>query len=196
MAPKTEEQLQQIRQDQRQKITNTALKLFAKDGFAKTTIGKIASEAGVSKGLIYHYFSSKEAILVAIFEGLQEMGRQVTDFPEEKSPVECLRQMLERTFSYIENEPEIMRFMVSLSIQPDAVAKIRPYIQKENERQLDLMKNLLAQIGYDDPAHEAYYLGAKLDGLVMGYITMGDDYPYEPMKQKILNEYVFDQNHT
>ncbi len=191
MAPKTEEQLREIRESQKEKITSTGLKLFATEGFEKTTIGKIASEAGISKGLIYHYFSSKDAILTAIFENLQSMGQEATTFPENLTPNQCMVYMIEKIFSYIENSPEIMRFMISLAIQPYAAKKYRLHMQKEMETQVSWMENIFEKMGYEDPYYEAYYLASKLDGIAIGYITMGKDYPYEAIKQKLFKEYVY-----
>lgn len=45
---------------------DVALEHFASEGFYKTTIEHIARHAGISKGLMYNYFESKEALLKAI----------------------------------------------------------------------------------------------------------------------------------
>ncbi|MFH5833797.1 TetR/AcrR family transcriptional regulator [Halalkalibaculum sp. DA3122] len=190
MSPRTPEQNEEIREQTRNQIKEAAFQLFAKEGFSNTSVRRVAEKAAVSKGLIYHYFSSKEEILVSIFEDLQEMGKEATTFPDGCSPAECLELMLEKVFGYIEESSEIMRLMISLALQPDAVAKLQPHIQKENERQVRLLSELLEKLGYDDPEDEAYYLAAKLDGVALGCITMGKEYPYTTIKQKILDEYV------
>jgi AcrR family transcriptional regulator len=46
-----------------QRIRDSAAELFARDGFAATSIVDIASACGVAKSLVYHYFDSKEEIL-------------------------------------------------------------------------------------------------------------------------------------
>ena len=45
---------------------DVALKHFAIEGYFRTTINHIAKHAGISKGLMYNYFDSKEALLKAI----------------------------------------------------------------------------------------------------------------------------------
>lgn len=52
----------------RNQIIDTALKLFAEKGFSNTTIKDISEAAGTSLGLMYHYFTGKDELLVAIFE--------------------------------------------------------------------------------------------------------------------------------
>ena len=47
-----------------------AERLFADKGYARVSIAEIANAAGVSKGLIYHHFPSKQDLLRQIFEDL------------------------------------------------------------------------------------------------------------------------------
>ncbi|MDD4924106.1 MAG: TetR/AcrR family transcriptional regulator [Dehalococcoidales bacterium] len=47
---------------------DTALLMFAEGGFARTTVKDIATSAGISNGLMYHYFPSKEKLLEAAIE--------------------------------------------------------------------------------------------------------------------------------
>jgi AcrR family transcriptional regulator len=48
----------------RARIAQTALDLFADQGFAETTIDQIAAAAGVSRRTVFHHFATKEAMLV------------------------------------------------------------------------------------------------------------------------------------
>lgn len=60
-------------------ILDAATSLFASDGFHATSTRKIAAAAGVSEGTVFHYFSTKNALLLAIldsfYEGLTESAR-------------------------------------------------------------------------------------------------------------------------
>ena len=47
----------------KQKLLDAATKLFESQGYFSTTVEQITDEAGVSKGLVYNYFSSKEELL-------------------------------------------------------------------------------------------------------------------------------------
>lgn len=68
MSPKTPQQLEEIRVEKRNLIMDAALEHFANEGYHATTINQIAQQAGISKGLIYNYFRSKETLLKAIIE--------------------------------------------------------------------------------------------------------------------------------
>src|SRR6516164_1467195 len=58
----------------RDKLANAALSLFAKRGYAETTVGEIEAAAGLSAraGGFYRHFESKEDVLLKAMEGLVE----------------------------------------------------------------------------------------------------------------------------
>ena len=68
MSPKTQQQLEGIREEKKALIMDTALRLFANLGYHATTINNIAKHAGISKGLLYIYFKSKEDLLAEIID--------------------------------------------------------------------------------------------------------------------------------
>lgn len=54
----------------RRRLYDTAIRLIAKRGYEAATLREIAEEAGVSPGLLYRYFPSKRAIVLALYEEL------------------------------------------------------------------------------------------------------------------------------
>jgi AcrR family transcriptional regulator len=56
----------------RERVLAVALRLFRQRGFARTTMRDVAAAADLALGAAYHYFPSKEALLLAYFEGLQD----------------------------------------------------------------------------------------------------------------------------
>ena len=64
--------------NKRVRIIAAAAKLFGDRGYHDTTTAEIAESAGVAAGTIYIYFSSKEELLVAVFEeflGVQHLAK-------------------------------------------------------------------------------------------------------------------------
>lgn len=51
-------------------VRTAAVDLFAKNGFANTSVQQIVDAAGVTKGAMYHYFRSKDELLFGIYEHL------------------------------------------------------------------------------------------------------------------------------
>lgn len=68
MSPLNEEQLQQIRDDRKEQIMKAALSIFARRGIIGTKLSMIATEAGISQGLLYHYFKSKDELFIVLIE--------------------------------------------------------------------------------------------------------------------------------
>ena len=54
----------------RERLYATAIGLIARRGYEATTLREIAGEAGVSVGLLYRYFPSKQAVIVALYDEL------------------------------------------------------------------------------------------------------------------------------
>ncbi|MFN3764854.1 MAG: TetR/AcrR family transcriptional regulator [Aliihoeflea sp.] len=60
--------------DKRQAMLHQAAIVFARDGYDRASMAQLATECGVSKALLYHYYASKEALLFDIIEShLQDL---------------------------------------------------------------------------------------------------------------------------
>ena len=51
----------------RQKILAAAAKIFETYGYAEATVDAVAAEAGIAKGSVYNYFSSKQELFTSVF---------------------------------------------------------------------------------------------------------------------------------
>ena len=60
--------------DRMQRLLEAALEVFARDGYRTATIDEVAAAAGVTKGAIYHYFDTKEALLLRVIEHYQALA--------------------------------------------------------------------------------------------------------------------------
>jgi len=68
-----------IHTDTRQKIINATLLVAAKNGFDRATTEEISRTAGVSEGIIYHYFRSKQELYVNMIKERADNYRQALD---------------------------------------------------------------------------------------------------------------------
>ncbi len=110
-------------EDRSEQIMDAALRVFAQKGFARATIKDIGREAGVTSGLIYHYFESKEALLKAIFESrtplqlIHSVPEQMLELPTER----FLHMFLKNMLDIVESE----KFMQVLRVYlPEAIYNI------------------------------------------------------------------------
>ncbi|WP_019375877.1 TetR/AcrR family transcriptional regulator [Virgibacillus halodenitrificans] len=97
---RSEEQFKKIRDQRYEEISNAALKIFARKGFAGTKISDITSSINLSHGLLYHYFKSKEEIYVALITNVLELFSQAVEEAESNNgtPYGKLRWLTELTF--------------------------------------------------------------------------------------------------
>lgn len=100
--------------DKRGLILQAAFSLFAASGFYHTTVEEIANEAGVGKGTVYEYFSSKKELL-------QEMLFWASEYYFERFPEEIekfvglkakLKAMADIHFQFFLENREIARVVL------------------------------------------------------------------------------------
>ena len=191
MAPKTSEQFEEIRKRSQENIQAAAFELFARRGYAQTSISQIAKAAGVSKGLLYNYFDSKEDLLLRIVEQAIEEGEEAMSvmFSEELSAQDKLHLILEGSFQMVLAKPEYWKFMTSLALQTEVAQQIEPLVKKKTDMALQAAGAIFEELGYENADFEAYTFGATLDGIMMHYISLGERYPMEEMKNYLLRRY-------
>ena len=64
----------------RSRLYDTAIGMISERGYDATTLREIAKEAGVSVGLLYRYFPSKQAVIIALYDDLsQDFSRHTAD---------------------------------------------------------------------------------------------------------------------
>jgi AcrR family transcriptional regulator len=95
MAPKVSEQ---HRAQRRTQILDSAIQCFSDKGYETTTVDDIVREAGISKGMVYTYFKSKEEIFLAIVNDRtnQFMHQLEESLHSRNTAWEKLRYVLER----------------------------------------------------------------------------------------------------
>jgi AcrR family transcriptional regulator len=77
----TEERKKELELQRRSQIQNAALNLFFKNNYKNTSMADIAKEAGISKGLIYHYFQNKQELLLSFQDKVMECLNEINLLP-------------------------------------------------------------------------------------------------------------------
>jgi TetR/AcrR family transcriptional regulator, fatty acid metabolism regulator protein len=100
--------------DKRRLILDSAIHVFANQGFHHCRVSDVADEAGVAYGLVYHYFNSKEEILNTLFaERWQLMLDAIEEIDSQPVPA---RDKLYMVASFIidsyHHEPELMKVII------------------------------------------------------------------------------------
>ncbi len=120
MSPRTQEQIKVIREEKKTLIMNIALELFAKEGFHNTTISHIAKHAGISKGLMYNYFESKEALLSAILKrSIIEIYKHFDINKDGYLTEEEFEFFVRRVFQILNEKKAFWRLLVQILMQKE-----------------------------------------------------------------------------
>ena len=100
----------------RKNLLSAALIVFSQKGYSATRLEDIASEAGVTRGAIYHHFGGKAELFKALVtersRGVNELSEQIVS--EGGSPATMLRRLLVSLFEYAE-EDEDYRAMLEIA---------------------------------------------------------------------------------
>ena len=100
----------------RAELLQVGLRLFSRQGYHATSIRKIAHAAGVTEGLIYHYFSSKEDLLKKIVENSMKSGTVLEPEPPSNLPIrEALFQIGQNFLERLQKNKDIFRLMIAES---------------------------------------------------------------------------------
>ena len=97
-------------EDRREQIIDAAMRVFSQKGFSRATNKDIAREAGITPGLIYHYFESKEALLKAMIERRSPL-RLLGSLPSQAlmlPPEMFLRFLLLEVLNIVEEEKFVL----------------------------------------------------------------------------------------
>ncbi|MEM9613948.1 MAG: helix-turn-helix domain-containing protein [Actinomycetota bacterium] len=100
----------QQRAETRRQLVDTGRRLFAERGFDRTTVGAIAEEAGCSKGLVYHYFPTKQALAEAALEAwLATVGQLAASVADIEDPAERLAAFARAMAAFVADHPDDYR---------------------------------------------------------------------------------------
>jgi TetR/AcrR family fatty acid metabolism transcriptional regulator len=101
-------------EEKRRLLLDAAVRVFARKGYHASRVGDIAEEAGVAHGLLYHYFASKEDVLLAVFrETWRELIATIRSVEEASDPPrEQLRKVAEILLRSWRRDPDLVRVLV------------------------------------------------------------------------------------
>jgi AcrR family transcriptional regulator len=110
-------------EERRQQILQAATKLFARQGFARTTTKEIAREAGLSEGTIYKYFTNKQELLFSFLESKALQSLQAF-FAIARKDDEVIRDFLLNRFTLVEQGQGLMKVVFGEALFDPKFARV------------------------------------------------------------------------
>jgi AcrR family transcriptional regulator len=168
-------------EDRRAQILDAALKAFAEKGYKGASNKDIAKAAGISPGLIYFYFHSKEDLLFAILENRVTAGGQPLPMESLKifPPEQILPMLAHFALSQLDNQDTInvVKVVVGEMLQR---AEVRAIANTNINRLMETIGSYLAfqmeqgHLRRDDPILCAQTFVAGLVATIMRRQLLGD----------------------
>lgn len=96
----------------RDAILDAMLDIVVERGFHDAPMSLIATRAGASAGVIYHYFSSKEEIIQALYESIRALKTEafLADFDPDQDPGQVFVQIFISLYTFYRKHQREMRF--------------------------------------------------------------------------------------
>lgn len=187
MTPRTAQQFQELREESRERILESALALFARLGYERATIREIAREAGVSQGLMYNYFRSKQDLLRAIFlRNLRDVEESFAQALPNASPEERLESMVRGSFQVLRLNLPFWTLSYGVRFQPAVLAGLGEDVLTWSDAIRAELETRLRDVGAPDPSVGARALFATIDGAAQHYALDPDGYPLELVTEDVI----------
>jgi len=139
----------------RELVLDAAERVMSEDGFEAATIARVVKEAGIPLSSVYHYFGSKDGILLAVME--RGADRFFADLPGSNGragrPAEHLAALITTAASTLERHPNFLRLLIGFAAQPPTAAggEIRAVVGRVRELALERLRAEIAVAFGDDP---------------------------------------------
>ena len=164
----------------RELVLDAAERVMAAHGFEAATLARVVEEAGIPMSSVYHYFGSKDGILLAVME--RGAGRFFADLPEwdrrAGSPGAHLALVLSTAVRALERHPHFLRLLIVFAAQPPAAGdgQVREVVGRVRGQALRRLRAQIAIAFGDDPDSPttdqlARFALAAIDGSVVAVQT-------------------------
>jgi AcrR family transcriptional regulator len=132
----------------REEVLEAARRIFARLGYAATTVEEIAKEAGMAKGTIYLYFRSKEEVYTALLTGdLEYLANQmIKGMSAAGTFEERLAEFLDQSLSQLRNRKALVSVCCAYAgSRGSRSARTSKRLDRPFFRSVDFMRQCLAQ---------------------------------------------------
>ncbi|MGH7710060.1 MAG: TetR/AcrR family transcriptional regulator [Gemmatimonadaceae bacterium] len=181
---------EQMREASRARILETALELFSEHGYDRTSIRMIAEAAGISQGLLYNYFASKDEVLEAIVDqSMSDVQESFAIAEAGGSPAERIERLVRGAFEILRKNERFWRLSYSLRMQPGVLAGLSKRTRKSMSAIRQTLARYLREAGVDDPELEASILFALIDGVSQHYVLESGRYPLDAVAARIIERF-------
>ncbi len=154
-------------------ILNAAIDCFCRSGFRGASISDICAAAGISPGLLYHYFDSKETIIKAMTEvELHRAGQAILEFDGEAKGIGFIENLLDK-LDYYEKHNSTRKIALEIEMMAEGTRNpvVGQVVQNFDKEKQDMIETLLRRgqkVGQIDKNHRPEFLASVLSAVIEG----------------------------
>ena len=190
MSPRSAAANQSVRDATRQRLIRSAVQLFGERGYASTPVSAIADAAGVSHGLLYHYFPGKTDLVAAIFqESIRDVRESWARADAEPDPRRRLIALLRAVSVVIRERRDFWALLYAVRMQRELLATIAPLLEPWLLEIHDKLLRYVRDAGWPDAETEARLLFAQIDGVSQHFVLDPEHYPLETVINLLTRQY-------
>ena len=191
MSPRTIKQNQSIRDKSRKNISEAALMVFAEEGYHSASVSKIASRAGVSKGLMYNYFKSKEELIRGLLLDVLSEAESKIGLPQDRPLADKdVKVFIKESFAFIQQNPHRWKLFFSIYIQKEVMELMREEMMQRANTFVNPFIEYFTSKGLKDPEVMTRYFHATIDGVQMQLMMDPEHFPAKQVRKLILKQFV------
>jgi AcrR family transcriptional regulator len=151
----------------RQRLLDTATRLFYAEGIHAVGIDRIIAEAGVAKATFYNHFPSKDDLVLAYIEDQDRIGREAVAALPKRPPRDMIAAVMGRiSEAVVVGDWRGCPFLNAAAEYPNSTSPVRQAIDARRAWYHGVLRELLGAGGDPAPAVTASLLVAVSDGLL------------------------------
>ena len=157
----------------RRQLLELGATLFARHGYERLSMARIAREAGISKALLFHYFPSKQAYFAATLEQAAAELAETTEPDPDKPPLEQLASSLDAYLRWVERHAAAYEKLIR---SVGAVPEVRELVERVRDETAERILAGITPGGRPEPALRAAVRGWLwfMDGAVLDWLEHRD----------------------
>ncbi len=179
-----------LREASRTRILEEALKLFAERGYTSTPVDLIVKAAGISPGLLYHYFPGKLDVLRALIaEGMGDVQSAFAAADATVDPRERLAALFRANRDILKRRREFWALVFGVRMQREVLTALGPGFAASTAGIVRALERYLRDAGWPNSKEEAQLLFAQIDGLHEHYVLDPTHYPLDALTERLVERY-------
>ena len=178
----------------KKEIHKSALVLFGNNGYFQTSVTDITKKANISKGLFYHYYSSKETLFEEIIlESIESLLNYLPQNEDEKFNDDNLVYFINKVIlPSLENDKTLWKLLVLLLSQQILYKIATMYLMKSNAyiEYENILNRYFKTKGYEKPDVEVKLFTASLMGICIQYIVNPSGFPVKIIMEQFTSKII------